>query len=751
MPFPSPSEMAITLNPAVARADLSFVLDQIPSTPWGRDLPQLLSASCCGSGRCHWAVASWRRDAPQIPPATTNVQRRIVEKLWREFFADPSKWWDNRPEKVDGKYPDFTHRETQRGLWLNGKLNPPWVTAELGAIPAGTLLSSLFTWNKRLERYIIEEQYEMALGVFRRMQQAGMEPNTYTFVPALKACAGLRNLREGRRIHKLIIESGCESDRHVGSTLVDMYAKCGKIEDAWTVFKKLGTDHVVTWSAMILGYGKCGQGHKALELYQLMKEKGIKPNRVTFVAALSACTSLGDAEQGRHIHGEIIQNGCESDIFVGSTLVDMYAKCGDVKEAWEVFDKMPRRNVVAWTAMILGYVKCGEGQKALELYWQMQFEGVEPNPFTYVGVLNACASVGALEEGRRINVEIIQNGCDSNVFVGNSLINMYAKCGSLEDALRVFNNMVKRNVVSWTTMLGGYAMHGQEKEALRHFERMRREGVELNEVTFVIILAVCTRAGLVDEGLEYFDVMTTSYQISPTDHHYACMFDLLGHAGRLEEAEDLMKMSGEPSHNVWMSLLRACRVHSNAEMGDRIANEVFGSTTETAAGFAHDVGESDNRLQSEGQRSGRPFIKDPGHSWIEVNSEVHSFAIDEHKHPQIVEIRAELQRLSKEMAEAGYMRDPLLDNGEAVEKAIQLCPHSEKVAIAYGLISTAPGAPLHIFKNLRACRDCHTATKFISKITKRAIIVRDNNRFHRFEDGRCSCKDYGFVDQTASG
>jgi pentatricopeptide repeat protein len=366
-----------------------------------------------------------------------------------------------------------------------------------------------------------------------------------------------------------------------------MYAKCGSIEDAWRVFNRIPIRNVVAWNAMILGLVKCGQGQKALELYQQMQHEGVKPGPLTFVGLLNACATLSVLEDGKRVHEQTIQSGCESDIFVASSLINMYAKCGSIEDAQRVFNKMPIRDVVSWSTMILGYVKCGRGQKALELSQQMQHEGVQPVPATFLGMLNACASVAALEEGRHVHEQIIESSCESDAFVSSSLINMYAKCGSLEDAWRVFNRIPIHTTISWNAMLGGCAMHGCAQQALGCFEQMCHEGVDMDRVTFIALLSACGHAGLRDEGLHYFESMCLVYSIPAAVEHYACMVDLHGRAGHLHEAEDLMKeMHCEPNASVWMALLSACRVYGSVEMVDHIAKQVLELDRGNSAGHS---------------------------------------------------------------------------------------------------------------------------------------------------------------------
>ncbi|KAH8944738.1 hypothetical protein BDL97_12G000400 [Sphagnum fallax] len=607
----------------------------------------------------------------------------------------------------------------------------------MAAMAPGIVQLHPLAWNQKLSKYVKDGQLEKAMQLFQQMQQEGTTPDKFTFIQAIKACARLGALQDGRLVHQQLIQSGCESDVFVGSSLVDMYVKCGSIEDARRVFNKMPSRNVVTWSAMIFGHVKCGQGQKALELFRQMQHEGVQPNSVTFVGVLNACASIIALNKGRCVHLQIIQSGLKSNVFVGNSLIDMYAKCGSLEDACRVFNKMPSRNVVTWNAMIKGHVKCGQGQKALKLFQQMQQEGVQPNYVTFVVVLNACASVIALEEGRRVHQQIIQSGLESDVFVGSSLVDMYAKCGSIEDACRVFHKMPSRNVVTWTAMVLGHVKCGHEQKALELFQQMQQEA--------------CSHAGLVDEGMCLYASMIRDYMIPAKLEHYTCMVDLLGRAGHLQEAENMiMAMPCKPQAASWRALLGACRIHGNVGMAERVAKQILEMEPENAAVYvllSNIYAAAGNRHLCENverQRKERGAKKQPGRTWIEVNNEVHTFVAQDQDHPQMIEIHAELQRLSGLMHNAGYVpcTELVLDDVEEEEKVSHLCHHSEKLAIAFGLINTATGTPLRIRKNLRVCKDCHTSAKFISKIVRRAIMVRDANRFHHFEDGVCSCMDY---------
>ncbi|KAJ7542131.1 hypothetical protein O6H91_10G091000 [Diphasiastrum complanatum] len=607
------------------------------------------------------------------------------------------------------------------------------------------------SWNAMIVGYAQNGLGKEALALYEQMKQEGVQPNKVTFTCVLSACASLAALEQGKQLHYDIIKRGFQSDVIVGSTLVDMYAKCGCTDDARELFNNMSERNVVSWSAMIAGYAQNGLGKEALALYEQMKQEGVQPDIVTFTCVLSACASLAALEQGKQLHSDIIKRGFQSDVIVGSTLIDMYAKCGCIEDARELFNYMSERNVVSWSAMIAGYAQNGLGKEALALYEQMKQEGVQPDIVTFTCVLSACASLAALEQGKQLHFDIIKRGFHSNVIVGNTLVDMYAKCGCIEDARELFNYMSERNVVSWSAMIAGYAQNGLGKEALALYEQMKQEGVQPDNVTFTCVLSACAHSRLVDEGRYVFDSMCKDHDVTPTKEHYACMVDLLARAGCWADAELFInKMPIQPDSVVWMTLLGAARNHGHVEIGRRAfdlvvklepknaAPYVLLSNIYAAAGRKDELAKIRNEMKDAGVK------KIPGCSWIEVDNHVHTFVVGDATHPQSKEILAELDRLAGLMKEAGYIPDLsfVLDDVEDEEKEKALCKHSEKLAIAFGLISTPPGTTIRIKKNLRVCGDCHNATKIISKIVRREIIVMDANRSHHFKDGFCSCRDY---------
>eukprot|EP01018_Ginkgo_biloba_P025794 Gb_04080 [translate_table: standard] len=609
----------------------------------------------------------------------------------------------------------------------------------------------LVSWTAMIAGYARNGHANEALTLFHQMHVAGVTPDSITIVSVLSACAHLGALQQGKWIHNYIIGRELESDVSVGNSLLTMYTKCGCIDIARQLFDKMLKRDVVTWNAMIAGYAQDGHSNEALTLFNQMQLSGMKPNMVTMMSVLPACAELGDLQQGKIIHDYISKNGFESDVFVGTALIDMYAKCGSIDNARYLFDKMRKRYVVSWNAMIAGYSQSGHANKALVLFNQMTMTDMKPNAVTMAGVLPACAHLGALQQGKWIHDYIVRNGFGSDVFVGTALIDMYAKCGSIEFARQVFDKMSKRDVVSWNAMIAGYGMHGHGKDSLAIFSQMQQIGVKPNHITFICVLYACSHAGLVDEGWRYFACMRQDYCIIPRIKHYTCMVDLLGRAGHLDEAQNFInKMPLEPDVGVWGALLGACRIHCNIELGQHVAEHLFHLQPENAGYYVllsniyAAAGRWDEVTKVRMLMNDRGLKKEAGCSFIELNNRVYAFLVGDRSHPQSDEIYATLETLAGKMQEAGYVFDTscVLHNVEEEEKDYILCTHSEKLAIAFGLINTSPSTPIQITKNLRVCGDCHTATKFISKLVSREIIVRDTNRFHHFKDGLCSCGDY---------
>lgn len=543
---------------------------------------------------------------------------------------------------------------------------------------------------------------------------------------------------------------GLGFDLFLATKLVNFYSVCDSLRNAHLLFDRIPKSNLFLWNVLIRGYAWNGPYEAAISLYHQMLEYGLAPDNFTFPFVLKACSALSAIEEGRNIHENAIRTGWETDVFVGAALIDMYAKCGCVRSAREVFDKIEERDAVLWNSMLAAYSQNGHPDESLALCSEMALAGLRPTEATLVTVISASADIAALPQGKELHGFSWKHGFESNDKVKTALVDMYAKCGSVKVARNLFERLKEKRVVSWNAIITGYAMHGHANEALDLFEEMKEKSLP-DHITFVGVLAACSHGGLLDEGWIFFESMVRDYRIVPTIQHYTCMVDLLGHCGRLDEAYNLiMQMRAMPDSGVWGALLNSCKIHGNVELGevaleklieldpDDSGNYVILSNIYAQAGKWEGVARLRKLMIDRGIKKGTAY------SWIEVKNKVYAFLSGDTSHPDSDAIYTELKRLEGRMKEAGYVPDTgsVFHDVEDDEKTNMVCSHSERLAIAFGLISTPPRTRLLITKNLRVCEDCHVAIKFISKITEREITVRDVNRYHHFEDGICSCGDY---------
>ncbi|MCL7050880.1 hypothetical protein MKW94_015851 [Papaver nudicaule] len=609
----------------------------------------------------------------------------------------------------------------------------------------------IVSWNAVISGCVLQEYHDSALRLFMKMTMVGTNPDMFTISSILKSCAEMGMKELSMQIHCDLIKRDIGSDFFVGVGLVDVYSKCDLIEDARKVFDRLPEHDVIAWNAMISGYTQSGYDDEALSVFVDMQKEGLGFNQTTLSAVLKSTASLQADVVTRQVHVLIVKTGFQSDDYVVNSLIDSYGKCKLLMEARRYFEEHPSRDVVPFTSMITAFAQHGEGEEALKLFLKMLDTGVALDGFVYNSLLNACTTLSAYEQGKQIHVHILKSGFVFDIFVGNALVNMYGKCGSIEDARCAFSELPERGVIAWSSMIGGLAQHGRGKEALDMFDKMLKEGVSPNHITLVSVLCACNHAGLVREAKRLFELMELLFGIRPMQEHYACMVDLLGRAGKLNEAVELVnKMPFEADASVWGALLGASRIHGDLELGKYAADKLI--ILEPDKSVTHTL--LANMYAASGEWGGvleiRRLIKDskvkkePGMSWIEVRDAVHTFMVGDRNHSRTEEIYAKLDELSDLLSKAGYVPrvDVDLHNVDRSMKEELLSNHSEKLAVAFGLIATPAGAPIRIKKNLRVCIDCHTAIKFISEIVSREIIVRDINRYHHFKNGSCSCGDY---------
>ncbi|XP_058093095.1 pentatricopeptide repeat-containing protein At4g21065-like [Magnolia sinica] len=561
----------------------------------------------------------------------------------------------------------------------------------------------------------------------------------------LKHCTHLSDFKQ---IHAQIIKNPSPQTNILLSKLIESLVNSTHMDYALHVFEEMPEPTTFVYNTMIKGYA-LSSSSEGIELYIRMRCRGLEPDNFTYPFLLKACRDL---TEGKGVHALILKTpGLGADVYCQTSLVTFYSNCRDIEYARMVFDNMSNRNVVSWTAMVTGYMKQKRYMDGLALFHEMQGAEIEPNELTLVNVLTACAHLGALEMGRWVHRFIDRNGVFINPTLGTALIDMYVKCGYIHKASQVFEKLPQWSVCTWNSIIGGLAMHGYGEMALERFEQMQMSETRPDKVTFMGVLLACTHSGLVDKGTQYFYSMQKKYGIEPSIKHYGCFVNLLGRAGLLQEAYKTIKnMPMEPNGVLWGALLNACSSHGNVELAEiamehlieleplNDGNYVLLSNIYASKGRWDDVAKVRRFMKDRG------ILKTPGCSSIEVDNAVHEFMAGDSSHPLSKEIYSMLDDVAMKLKAEGYVPKTghVLHEIDEEEKRQALCHHSEKLAIAFGLVSTSPRTPMRIVKNLRACSDCHIATKLISKIYEREIIVRDRNRFHHFKDGACSCKDY---------
>lgn len=536
---------------------------------------------------------------------------------------------------------------------------------------------------------------------------------------------------------------------------------------------------------MIRPYSKLINSSESVVLFKKMMLGFCCPDEYTFTFVMTSCSRQMSVVFGQSVHALVIKIGYEFDLYVGNSLINLYCVFLRMGDAHKVFDCMLERDVFSWTSLVGGYAKQGKMDRACELFglmpsynevsWAVIISGfvasgryvealryfhdmlcydgsVKPNEAVLVCALSACAHLGALDHGKWIHFYINKFRIYVSSNISTALIDMYAKCGKIDCASQLFYELSRPDVQNFTSMITGFSNHGLGKHALRVFNQMLAKQVKPNEITILGILNGCSHAGLVEEGSSIFFNMESLWGIVPKLEHYGCYVDLLGRAGYLERAFRAVKnMPMEPDIIIWRALLSACRVHRDVKLGELIIKYI-----EQLKHIRHDggavllsnlyatLGRWDRVAQVRKVMGVRTNNLSIGCSWIEVNGVVHEFRVADKLHPQILEIRDKLTEILKRVRTEGYITNtmPVLFDLTEEEKEQAMAWHSEKLAVAFGLMSTEPGTSIRIVKNLRTCEDCHAALKAISKVFSREIIVRDRTRFHTFKDGNCLCNDY---------
>ncbi|CAJ2672326.1 unnamed protein product [Trifolium pratense] len=619
--------------------------------------------------------------------------------------------------------------------------------------------TNIYNWNSVIADFARNGDPLEALHAFSSLRKLSLHPNRSTFPCTIKSCSSLSDLRAGKQTHQQAFIFGYGSDVFVASALIDMYSKCGYLNDARKLFDEIPERNVVSWTSMITGYVQNERAREAVCLFKELLlveesdyEEGVGVDSVLLGCIISACARVCKKSVTECVHGFVIKKGFEGCLAVGNTLMDAYAKCGEIGLSGKVFDGMEENDVCSWNSLIAVYAHDGLSEEAFGVFRDMVKRGeVRYNAVTLSAVLLACAHSGALQIGKCIHDQVVKMELEDNVIVGTSIVDMYCKCGRVEMARKAFDRMKKKNVKSWTAMIAGYGMHGRAKEAMEIFYEMIRSGTKPNYITFVSVLAACSHAGLLKEGWNWFNRMKCEYNVEPGIEHYSCMVDLLGRAGYLKEAYGLIQeMKVKPDFIVWGSLLGACRVHKNVELGEISAKKLFELDPSNCGYYVllsniyADAGRWDDVERMRILMKNHGLLKTPGYSIVEHKGRIHVFLVGDKEHPQHEKIYEYLDELNVKLQELGYMPNvtSVLHDVDEEEKEMVLRVHSEKLAVAFGIMNSVPGSVIQIIKNLRICGDCHIAIKLISKIVNREIVIRDSKRFHHFKDGLCSCGDY---------
>ncbi|KAK8264411.1 hypothetical protein V6Z12_D12G106600 [Gossypium hirsutum] len=637
------------------------------------------------------------------------------------------------------------------------------------------------SWSTIIMGYNQLGRFESALKVFDKMIKERVIPTQYTITSVLASCAAIKALDIGREVHSFVVKFGLSGHVSVVNSLLNMYAKSGDPMMTRVIFDRMEYRNTSSWNVMISLHMQHGRVDLARGQFERMSERDI----VTWNSMIAACTNLEMLKLGKQIHARIASTNFDTYGPVGNALISMYAKLGgvqiaqkiveqsgisrldviaftslldgylklgDLKPARQIFDSLKDRDVVAWTAMIVGYLQNGLNTDAVELFRLMVRDGPKPNNFTLAAMLSVSSSLTSLNHGKEIHASAIRTGQASLVSVNNALITMYARVGSINCARKVFNQIHWfRDVVSWTSMIMALAQHGLGEEALEHFEKLLAAGIKPDHITYIGVLSACTHVGLVEQGRRYYNMMKDFHKIEPTLSHYALMVDLLGRAGLTQEAYDFIeKMPIEPDAVTWGSLLSSCKVYKNVELGKVAAERLLlidpdNSGAYSALANLYSVcGKWDDAAKIRKLMKDGGVKKEQGISWVQIKNKFHVFGAEDGLHPQKDEIYKMMAKIWEDIKKMGFVPDTesVLHDLEEEVKEQMLRHHSEKLAIAFALISTPENTTLRIMKNLRVCNDCHSAIKFISKLSGREIIVRDATRFHHFKDGFCSCRDY---------
>ncbi|XP_056682953.1 putative pentatricopeptide repeat-containing protein At1g56570 isoform X2 [Spinacia oleracea] len=490
------------------------------------------------------------------------------------------------------------------------------------------------TWTAMITGYTSCNYESFAWNIFYEMLKEGVKPNAFTVSSVLKCCKGMKCYSCGALVHGLSVKHGLVGSIYVDNSLMDVY-----------------------------GYTHRGDGYGGLRAFQQMLSEGAEQSAFSFSIAVKACALTGASSHGGQLHATSVKYGLNSSLPVMNSIIDMYCWFQCLSEASQCFNEMPQKDIISWNTLISGY-KRSNSTMCLSLFTSMESQGFTPNCFTFTSVVAACADLSILTCGQQIHANILRKGLDRNMAIGNSLIDMYAKCGSISDSRKIFELLSFKDLVSWTSMMIAYGVHGYGVESVKLFDEMVKSGIRPDRVVFMTVLSACSHAGLVNEGLMYFDSMKTEYNIIPDQDIYGCVVDLLGRAGKVEAAYELIQnMPVNPNDSVWGALLGSCKAHKLPNLGKLAAQFMLEAKPDMARTYLL----LSNLYASEGEwkdfakmrklMKGLGGRKEPGCSWIELKNDVYSFAVGDKVGPQTERVYEVLSMMILHMEVAGYVPD----------------------------------------------------------------------------------------------
>lgn len=598
-------------------------------------------------------------------------------------------------------------------------------------------------WNFMIRACVASGNLEMGLKLFDEMPHKNVISWTTVITGLLKF--GMVREAEG------MFWDMPERDTAVWNAMVHGLFYNGRVEEATRLFQMMPHKNVISCTTMITGLDRVRMTDEALLSFKEMVGIGFRPSSCTLTCIVTACANAGRLEFGVQLHGQVWKLGSVFDAHVMASLITFYGSCGKVEECGRVFSEKVHHNVVVWTSLLTGYGANGKHENAVRVFGNMVRFGVVPNQSSFAGALSATREMEMVDWGTGIHCASMKLGLESDVFVGNSLVVLYMKCGSIQDGVAAFQEIVDKNVVSWNAVIVGCAQHGHGEWAMAFLTHMTKAGLSPDEITFTGLLSSCSHSGMLHKGRHIFECLRRLSSVKPCLEHYACMVDILCRSGRLDEAEDLVKkMPMEPNLSIWLALLSGCRSQSKLEIAERAAKHirdidphcgaasVLMSNIYALAGRWADVARVRRNMRKMGT------LRQPGYSWVTQRGVRHTFVSGDKSHPLSKEIYKKLEWLRVKLKENGYVSDERcsLHDVEEEHKGELLSSHSERLAICFALITTPEGSTITVMKNLRTCEDCHSAIKLTAMIIRRKIVIRDSTRFHHFTDGFCSCGDY---------